>query len=323
MKVVAISSFGEPDVLKVVDREKPSILPTEVLIEVKAAGINRPDTFQRKGNYPAPEGVAADIPGLEVAGYVIEVGEEVEGLRKGDRVMALLAGGGYAQFVNVDAGSCLLVPDTISLEEAAGIPETLFTVWHNVFQRGNLKSGEKLLVHGGTGGIGLTAIQLAQAFGADVYTTVGSEVKKDFVEHILGVCKAFNYHQEDFEAVLREEKVNVILDSIGGEYFSKNINVLSDEGRLVQINAMKGAKVEVNLFKIMQKRLFLTGSTLRSRSLEFKSALAKELNTEVLPLIAEGKLKTYIAQVFPYTEVVEAHRLMESRDFIGKIILTF
>lgn len=322
MKAAIITTFGAPEVLEIQEREIPRILPTEVLVEVKAAGVNRPDIFQRKGNYAAPEGVAADIPGLEVSGLVIAVGDQVHTLAVGHRVMALVSGGGYAAYVAVDAGSCLPMPANITFEEAAGMPETLFTVWHNVFQRGRLKAGDKLLVHGGTGGIGLTAIQLALLMGCEVYTTVGTDEKKAFVE-ALGVTKAFNYHKEDFEGSLLNADITVILDSIGGEYFTKNVNVLAEEGRLVQINAMMGAKVELNLFKLMQKRIFLTGSTLRNRSLSFKAEVATELKAQVLPWIASGAYKTYIQQVFPIDVVVQAHSLMESRDFVGKIILVF
>jgi len=309
-------------VLKLEDRAIPRISSTEVLIEVKAAGINRPDVFQRKGNYPAPEGVVSDIPGLEVAGIVSAIGNEVQSLQVGDNVMALVAGGGYAEYVGVSASNCILMPSNLTFEEAAGMPETLFTVWSNVFQRGKLHAGEKLLVHGGTGGIGLTAIQLAVLMGNEVYTTVGSDEKKTFVEK-LGAKEAFNYHKEDFEEKLNTVGIHVILDSIGGDYFAKNVNVLAEDGRLVQINAMQGAKVELNLVKLMQKRIFLTGSTLRNRSVEFKAEIASELEKHVMPLIAQGLYKTYIEQVFPVSEVVEAHKLMESRDFIGKIILRF
>lgn len=319
MKAVVISSFGEPEVLKIEEREIPTIGPNDVLLQVKAVGVNRPDIFQRKGNYAAPVGVDPYIPGLEVAGVTCAVGPAVNNFREGQPVMALVAGGGYAEYVAVDSCSCIAIPKNVSFEEAAGMPETLFTVWHNVFQRARLKSGERLLVHGGTGGIGLTAIQLGLLMGAEVFTTVGSNPKKQFVE-TLG-AKAFNYHEEDFEQVLSD--VDVILDSIGGNYFTKNINVLASEGRLVQINAMNGAKVELNLFKLMQKRISITGSTLRNQSLEVKRGIAQELEKNVLPMIEEDRFKTYISQVFPVEEVVSAHHLMESRDFVGKIILAF
>ena len=322
MKAVVISAYGAPEVLEIQERDIPSISSNDVLIEVKAVGINRPDVFQRKGNYPAPAGVAADIPGLEVSGIISSIGENVKSFHVGQRVMALVPGEGYAEYVKVDEGSCIEIPEGITFEEAAGMPETLFTVWHNVFQRGALKRGERLLVHGGTGGIGLTAIQLGHLMGCEVYTTVGSERKKSFVEK-LGVTKAFNYHEEDFEEQLKSIGVDVVLDSIGGDYFNKNVNVLNEEGRLVQINAMDGAKVSLNLFKLMQKRIYVTGSTLRSRSTSFKKEVALELEKNVVPFIANGSYKTFIEKVFPIENVVEAHKLMESRDFIGKIILVF
>lgn len=322
MKVVVITRPGEADVLEIQERSIPEISANEVLIKVKAAGVNRPDVYQRKGNYAAPKGVAADIPGLEVSGIISAIGSEVSSFQLGQAVMALVSGAGYAEYVAVDAGSCMLIPEGISFEEAAGMPETLFTVWSNVFQRGKLAPGETILVHGGAGGIGLTAIQLAKLMGNNVFTTVGSAEKKKFVKN-LGVTAAFNYHEEDFEELLGSNSVNVVLDSIGGDYFNKNINVLAEEGRLVQINAMQGAKVNLNLIKLMQKRIYITGSTLRNRPLSFKAEIANELKQFVLPFIANGSYKTYIERVFAIDDVVEAHRLMESRDFIGKIILVF
>ena len=322
MKAVVISEFGGPDVLQIQERDIPNVGVNDILIKVRAAGVNRPDIFQRKGNYPAPGSVAADIPGLEVSGLIEQIGKDVVGFSIGDKVMALVAGAGYAEFVAVDAGSCILMPDNISFEEAAGMPETIYTVWHNVFQRGKLVENNKLLIHGGAGGIGTTAVQLGVLFGAEAYATVGTSQKKEFVEE-LGASKVFNYNETDFEDELRSEKVDVILDCIGGEYFNKNLNVIKDDGRLVYINAMQGAKVELNLLKLMQKRVVLTGSTLRNRSNEFKASLTKEIVAHIIPLIKEGKFKTYIYRVFPIEEAAEAHRLMESRDFIGKIILRF
>lgn len=321
MRVIALNGFGGPEVLQIAERPIPQIKETEVLIQVKSFGINRPDIFQRKGNYAAPDGVAADIPGLEVAGIVHQVGSQVSRLKVGDRVMALLAGGGYAEYAAVEQGNCILIPENTSYEEAAGMPETLFTVWHNVFQRGRLKAGEALLVHGGSGGIGTTAVQLGHLFGAKAYATVGSDEKKKFVES-LGADVVINYNEADFVEALTDVKIDVVLDSIGGDYFNKNIQVLNEEGRLIQINAMMGAKVELNLFKLMQKRIFLSGSTLRNRSVEFKTDLANELTKNVLPLIESGKYKTPIARVFGFEEVKEAHEMMESRDFLGKIIVS-
>lgn len=322
MKAVVISQMGGPEVLQVEERPIPVLRNHEVLIEVKAAGINRPDVFQRKGNYPAPIGVVADIPGLEVSGVVVEVDGACTDLKIGDRVMALVPGGGYAQYVTVDAGSCLLIPENLSYEEAAGMPETLFTVWHNVFQRGRLAKGERFLVHGGAGGIGSTAIQLASLWGAEVFTTVGSKDKVLFV-NTLGASHVIDYSDLDFEVAWKGLEIDVILDSIGGTYFNKNINLLADEGRLVVINAMDGAKVELNLMKVMLKRIHITGSTLRSRSPEFKQDLANSIRQEVMPWITSGRYKTHIAACFPYNKAALAHELMESRGFHGKIILTF
>ncbi len=322
MKAIVITSFGGPEVLKVQERPDPIPQQHELLIRVKAAGINRPDVFQRKGNYPAPEGVAADIPGLEVSGVVEALGAEATNFKVGDEVMALLAGGGYAELVVVNEGMCMAKPRNVSFVEAAGLPETLFTVWHNVFQRGKLQSGENFLVHGGAGGIGTTAIQLAKAFGAHVYTTVGSIDKKLLTEG-LGATKAVIYKDEDFVEALADIGMDVILDSIGGEYFAKNIKIMNPDGRLVYINAMQGAKVELNLLKLMQKRISLTGSTLRARDIAFKSSLAQEVEEKVIPLIANGTFKVEVSQVFDYRNAEEAHRQIERKDHFGKIILSF
>lgn len=322
MNAIVITSFGGPEVLKVQERPDPIPQKHELLIRVKAAGINRPDVFQRKGNYPAPEGVSADIPGLEVSGVVEALGAETTNFKVGDEVMALLAGGGYAELVVVNEGMCMAKPRNISFVEAAGLPETLFTVWHNVFQRGKLQSGENFLVHGGAGGIGTTAIQLAKAFGAHVYTTVGSIDKKLLTEG-LGATKAVIYKDEDFVEALADIGMDVILDSIGGEYFAKNIKIMNPDGRLVYINAMQGAKVELNLLKLMQKRISLTGSTLRARDIAFKSSLAREIEEKVIPLIANGIFKVEVSQVFDYRNAEEAHRQIERKDHFGKIILSF
>jgi putative PIG3 family NAD(P)H quinone oxidoreductase len=322
MQAVVITEPGGPEVLQVQERTIPLLGKDEVLITVHAAGVNRPDVFQRRGNYPAPVGTVADIPGLEVAGVVAAVGEDCRSFEAGDRVMALVAGGGYAQYVAVDCGSCIRIPDNLSFTEAAGMPETLFTVWHNVFERGRLTRGERFLVHGGAGGIGSTAIQLAHLFGAEVFTTVGGTDKVSFVRS-LGASHIVNYKESDFEESWNSGSMDVILDSIGGTYFEKNINLLAEEGRLVVINAMQGAKVELNLIKMMQKRIHLTGSTLRNRSLEFKKQLADAISQNVLPLIETGAYKTPIAEVFSYKDARYAHELMESRAFSGKIILAF
>jgi len=322
MKAVVMTSSGGPEVLKVEEREVPQLAADQVLIKAYAAGVNRPDIFQRKGNYAAPAHIVQDILGLEVSGVIEEVGDAVSLWKKGDEVMALVAGAAYAEYVAVHEGSVLPKPASISFEAAAGIPETVYTVWHNVFQRGQLKPKERLLVHGGSGGIGSTAIQLAKLFGAEVICTVGSAEKADYAKS-LGADQVINYKEEDFEELLRTNKVDVILDCIGGDYFAKNINVIKEEGRLVYINAMQGAKVELNLLKLMQKRIQLTGSTLRNRSDEFKATLTKEIKEQVLPKIADKQFLVPIQQVYSYREAAEAHRLMESRDFMGKIILSF
>lgn len=322
MKAVIISAFGGPDVLTIEERENPIPNEYEVLIRVKAAGINRPDIFQRKGNYPAPDGVPADIAGLEVSGIVEQLGSKASKYRIGEEVMALVAGGGYAEYVTVHEDICLRKPANISFDEAAAIPETVFTVWHNVFQRGKLAKGENFLVHAGAGGIGTTAIQLAHAFGAKVYTTVGSSDKKKLTE-ALGAIKAVIYKEEDFAVALQGIGMDVILDAIGGDYFDKNIKLLNPEGRLVYINAMKGAKVELNLLKLMQKRINLTGSTLRARDIPFKASLAKEIQAQVIPLIESGIFKVQLSKVYDFKDAVAAHQQMESPEHFGKIVLSF
>lgn len=322
MKAVVIKEYGGPEVLEIQNRPIPAMNPQEVLIKVKAAGINRPDIFQRQGKYPAPEGVSADIPGLEVAGVIEKFGDEVKGLEIGQRVMALVPGGGYAEFVKVHFGSVIPIPDHISFEVGATLPETMYTVWHNLFQRGNLQKGETVLIHGGAGGIGSTAIQLAKLFDATVVTTVSTVEKEDFVLK-LGTDKVINYRKDDFEELLASSKVDVILDYIGGAYFNKNINVLKEDGRLIYINAMEGAKVDLNLFKLMQKRLTLSGSTLRNRSAEFKQALTEEIVKKVLPWIEAEKLTVPIFKKFSFQEANKAHSLMESGAFLGKLVLVF
>lgn len=263
MKAVILTEFGDPSVLKLREKPRPELRPNDILIKVKAAGVNRPDVIQRKGYYPAPEGEPQDILGLEVAGVVEEVGSEVTRWKVGDEVFTLIGGGGYAEYVRVDQYLALPKPQNLSFTEAASLPETLYTVWSNVFQRGGLKKGEKFLVHGGSSGIGITAIQLAKIIGADVYTTVGSKEKQEAVK-ALGATIAVNYKEEDFLEVLKEIGMDVILDMIGGDYYEKNIELLNPDGRLVYINSMGGAKVTANLMKIMQKRLTVTGSTLRA-----------------------------------------------------------
>lgn len=322
MKAVVISSFGDPEVLKTEERPVPAVGDHEVLIRVKAAGINRPDVFQRKGNYPAPAGVVADIPGLEISGVIEATGSMAGSWKTGDEVLALIAGGGYAEYAVVDAGSCMLKPQNLSYEEAAAIPETVFTVWHNLFERGQLKKGERVLIHGGSGGIGSTAIQLAALSGAQVYATAGNKEKCEFCES-LGAVRAINYHEEDFEEVLKESGVDVILDCIGGDYFNKNIAILNPDGRLVYINAMEGAKVQLNILQMMQKRLSVTGSTLRARDKDFKAELTRSVVRHVFPFIESKAFKPMLFKSFDFTQAEQAHRLMEEGHFLGKLVLTF
>lgn len=320
MKAIVITKHGAPEVLKLQEYPTPEISGDQVLIEVKAAGINRPDIFQREGNYPAPEGAPADIPGLEVSGIIVKCGPEVVGFKTGDKVCALLAGGGYAEFVSVREGQCLPVPADLSFAEAAGLPETMFTVWSNVFQRGRLQPDETLLIHGGNSGIGITGIQMAHALGSKVIVTVGSDEKgRKCME--LGADAYINYKTQNFETELQNEGVDVILDMIGGDYLSKNINILNPEGRLVHINVVGGSRVDLDIRKVMVKRLTITGSTLRSREYGFKKQVAEEIRKHVWPLIESKKFKPVIFKTFPFSEASEAHRLLEEGTHTGKIIL--
>ncbi len=321
MKAVIIKEFGGPEVLKVENRPVPKPLAHEVLIQVMAAGINRPDVFQRKGNYPAPTGVDPTIPGLEISGVIMELGSDVKNFKVGDEVMALVAGAGYATMVCAAEVCCIKKPSNLSFVEAAALPENIYTVWDNVFARGQLKAGESFLVHGGAGGIGTIAIQLAKQLGAKVYSTVGSSDKMELVRG-LGADFVLNYRQQDFEINWKDSKIDVVLDSIGGDYFHKHLNILNEEGRLVHINAVGGGKVELNLFKLMQKRIKITGSTLRSRDLQFKSDLTSVIVREVIPLILENKVKPIIKEVYPLEDVVEAHLRFDKPDHFGKIVLT-
>lgn len=320
MKAIVITEPGEPSVLQVQERPMPFCGLGEVLIQVKAAGVNRPDVAQRQGLYPAPPGASLDIPGLEVSGTILECGAQVNRWSKGDPVCALLTGGGYAEFVAVPAGQCLPIPENLSFEEAASLPETVFTVWHNVFQRAGLASGETLLVHGGSSGIGITAIQIAAAKGAKVVVTVGTE-EKGIKCMELGAAGYVNYKELDFEAALLEEGVDVVLDMVGGSYFDKNLNILRPDGRMVYINSMQGNLVKLNIARMMQKRITISGSTLRSRDTEFKSALAAEVEQHVWPLLVNGQFKPVIYQTFAMAEASQAHALLESSSHTGKIVL--
>jgi len=324
MAAVEISSPGPPEVLKIARRPVPRPGAGEALIRVRAAGVNYPDLLQRQGKYPPPPG-ASDIPGLEAAGEVAAVGDDVGAVCVGERVCALVAGGGYAEYCVAPAPQCLPAPKGLDDVAAAAIPETFFTVWANVFDRGRLKAEETLLVHGGSGGIGTTAIQLGRAFGARVFATAGSEQKCGVCES-LGAEKAIDYRREDFVAVVRERTagrgVDVILDILGGEELPRNLECLAVDGRLVQIAFLKGAKAEVNLAPILQRRLTLTGSTLRPRSVEEKGAIAWALRGSVWPMLEHGTVRPVIHATFPLAQAAEAHRLMESRQHVGKIVLT-
>jgi NADPH2:quinone reductase len=326
MKAIIITQPGSPEVLQIADRPKPAIADNEVVVKVMAAGVNRPDVAQRKGNYPPPAGAPKDIPGLEIAGFITETGSNVQRWKVGDEVCALVIGGGYAEFCNVPKGQCLPVPENLSFAEAASLPETFFTVWSNVFDRAKLQPGESLLVHGGSSGIGVAAIQMATALGSTVYVTAGSEGKCIFCEQ-LGAAKAINYKTENFsEAILQltnNKGVDVILDMIGGDYTPLNIKCLADDGRLVMINSMNGKDVQIDLSAVMRKRINITGSMLRSRDTAFKSAIAKNLKEHIWPLLASGKIKPIIYKIFPANEASKAHELMESSEHMGKITLNF
>jgi putative PIG3 family NAD(P)H quinone oxidoreductase len=320
MKAIVITKPGPPDVLRLETRALPEPRKNEVRIRVKAAGVNAPDIFQRKGNYPAPEGVPADIPGLEVSGIIDRCHESARKWKVGDKVCALLGGGGYAEYTVVDERHCLPMPSELDFQAAACLPETIFTVWHNLFQRGGLKAGEHCLIHGGSSGIGTTAIQLAKAFNAMVSITAGSKAKCESCRN-LGADHTIDYTSEDFELVLGHLGVDVILDMVGGDYIPKNMRLLKEDGRLVFINAMKGGKAEWNVVDIMRKRLTITGSTLRKRDPEFKALLANEVLKNIWPVIDSGKFAPVIHSVFPLAEAARAHEMIESRQHIGKIVL--
>ncbi len=324
MRCIEIKAPGGPEQLVLAERPLPQPKAGEVLIAVAAAGVNRPDVVQRQGLYPAPPG-ASDLPGLEVAGKVVALGPDVTTLNIGDEVCALIAGGGYAEYAAAPAGSCLPYPKGFSAIEAASLPETFFTVWHNVFERGALKAGEALLVHGGTSGIGVTAIQLAKAFGAFVVTTAGSDEKCAACVD-LGADLAINYRTQDFAEDVKAKTpgkgVDVVLDMVGAAYLARNLRCLKAEGRYVNIAHLQGSKAEIDLLPMMLKRLTLTGSTLRIRDTVFKAGVAAALKREVWPLLDRRTVKPVIYRVLPLVEAAEAHRLMESSQHIGKIILT-
>ncbi|WP_444884155.1 NAD(P)H-quinone oxidoreductase [Microbulbifer sp. PSTR4-B] len=324
MRAIDLPEYGGPEVMQLADLPRPEVAPGEVLVEVAAAGVNRPDIVQRNGHYPPPPG-ASPILGLEVSGLVAAVGEGVERWQVGDKICALTNGGGYADFVAVPEGQCLPIPGSLSMVEAATLPETFFTVWANVFDRARLQSGEIFLVHGGSSGIGTTAIQLAHQLGARVFATAGS-AEKCVACVQLGAEQAINYREEDFVQAVKEATsghgADVILDMVGGSYIDRNIQVAANDGRIVNIAYLQGARVEVNMLPVMLKRLSLTGSTLRPRSAQVKASIAHSLESQVWPLIETGKIHPQIAARFPLEEVAEAHRLLESGKIVGKIVLT-
>jgi putative PIG3 family NAD(P)H quinone oxidoreductase len=324
MRVIEISQFGGPEVLRIAERPVPAPGSGEVLIKVTAAGVNRPDVIQRYGKYPAPPG-ASDIPGLEVAGHIADRGPDVVQWQPGDAVCALVTGGGYAEYCIAPQSQCLRPPGRLSLVESAAIPETFFTVWTNVFDRGRLQQGESILIHGGSSGIGTTAIQLARAFGARVFTTAGSHEKCTACE-ALGAELAVNYRTTDWVQAVREATngagAEVVLDMVGGDYVARNLDVLAVEGRLVQIAFLKSSRVELDLMQVMRRRLTITGSTLRPRSPEEKGAIARQLAEHVWPLLEDGTVKPVVYAEFPLADAAKAHRLMEESRHIGKIVLT-
>ena len=320
MNAIVILQAGGPKVLQLQQQPQPQPAAHEVLIRVLAAGVNRPDVLMRQGKYAGSGDVAGLVPGLEIAGTIEACGAAVTRWNLGDAVCALLPAGGYAEYAVADARHCLPVPAGLSMTEAAALPETVFTVWHNVFQRGSLQPGETLLVHGGSSGIGTTAIQLAKALGSRVAITAGDEAKCAACRK-LGADWAINYKTQDFEEALKAEGVDVILDMIGGDYIAKNLRLLKDDGRLVFVNAMQGGKGEFNALEVMRRRLSITGSTLRPRSADFKATLAAAVEEHVWPLIAAGKFRPVIYKTFPLAAAAAAHELMESSAHIGKIVL--
>src|SRR5690554_3455871 len=314
MKAIHIPKPGGPEVLTVTERKKPQPGPNEVLVRIEAAGVNRPDVLQRKGNYPAPKNAPADIPGLEIAGTIVELGSNVKSMHIGDPICALISGGGYAEYAIAPAPQCLPIPRGIDWVEAASLPETFFTVWQNIFDIARFKKGEQVLIHGGSSGIGVAAIQMIKALGGKVYVTAGSDTKCRVCEE-LGADKAINYNEDDFVAQIQELSsgtgVDIVLDMVGGDYADKNIRILRERGRLVMINAMAGKMASVNLIQIMAKQLVVTGSTLRPRSVEHKGEIAKNLLENIWPLIP-NPIKPVVFKTFPLAAAESAHRLMES-----------
>jgi NADPH2:quinone reductase len=324
MTVIEAREPGGPEVLALASRPVPEPGEREILIAVKAAGVNRPDVLQRQGLYPPPKG-ATDLLGLEVSGEVAGVGPGVTGFKPGDLVCALVNGGGYAEFALAPEATTLKMPDSLSFAEAAALPETLFTVWHNVFQRGHLEAGDWLLVHGGASGIGTTAIQLARLFGAQVIVTAGSDAKCKACEE-LGATRAVNYKTQDFVEVVKQvtdrHGADVILDMVGGDYVERNIHACATEGHIVQIAFLQGSKVELDLMRLMLRRLTLTGSTMRAQSDAQRAGIAADIKAKVWPLVAEGRLKPVIDSRFGFADAADAHRRIDDHGHVGKIVLT-
>lgn len=318
MKAITITRSDNESVLDLRERPIPQPAPGQILLRVRAAGVNRSDIYQRTGGYGTD--AAGQIPGLEVAGIVEQCGAEVSRWRVGDPVCALVSGGGYAEYVPVDARHCLPIPSALTFVEAASLPETIFTVWSTVFQWGHLSSGENFLVHGGSSGIGVTAIQLANAFGAKAYATAGSEEKCTFCEQ-LGAVKCVDYKKEDFEQALRNVPIHVILDMVGGDYTPKNLRLLTTDGRLMFINAMQGADSPIHIPTLMQKRITISGSMLKPRDADFKAKLTADVEKQVWPLLADGRFKPVIYRTFPLPEALKAQNLMKSSEHSGKIVL--
>jgi putative PIG3 family NAD(P)H quinone oxidoreductase len=322
MKAIHITKSGGPEVLQLRETPTPSPGKTQVLIKVKAAGVNRSDVITRQNMDTYGKGSPQSlIPGLEVSGEITEIGENVKDKKIGDKVCALVANGGYAEYVAVESSHCLPVPEGISLTDAAGIPETVFTVWFNVFHLGKLQPGEKLLIHGGTSGIGTMGLQMAKALGCTVYSTAGSNEKVDFLSK-MNLGTILNYKKEVFEEVWKDEEIDVILDMVGGDYTQKNLEILNKKGRLVYINGMKSTQVTIDLRTIMSKNLVLTGSFFKPQSAEIKTQIAEEVKKTIWPLFHSKQIHPIIYKTFPMEEAAEAHHLMESSDHIGKILLT-
>jgi len=322
MKAIHITKSGGPEVLKLKETSKPQLGENQVLIKVKAAGVNRSDVITRKNtNTYSQKSTESTIPGLEVSGEIIEIGDNVKDKKIGDKVCALIASGGYAEYVAAESSHCLPVPEEISLIDAAALPETVFTVWFNVFHLGKLQPDEKLLIHGGTSGIGSMGLQMAKALGSKIYSTAGTDEKIDFL-HKMNLGKAINYKKEAFEEVFKDEEIDVILDMVGGDYTQKNLDILNTKGRLININGMKSTDVTIDLQSIMSKNIILTGSFLKPQSAAIKTQIAKEVEENIWPLFHSEKIHPVIYKKFPLKDASEAHQLMESSKHIGKILLT-